>query len=250
MSKISTTIIVRNNEDIIERCLKSVAWTDEIIIADSGSTDQTLDICRKYHCKIVETPWLGFGQTKQLAEKHTSHEWVFSIDSDEVCSNTLKEEIQNTLSAPQDFAGFKIKRRTFYLNKPIKYCGWQNDYPLRLYRKSLGGFNSRNIHEFVEVKGDIGKIRALLLHHSYPTIEGHIEKINRYTTLGAQEAVQKGKTCSPFMAVLKGSFKFLKMFILQWGFLDGLAGFLLAKNSSFGVYLKYLKIYEFSCIDR
>jgi glycosyltransferase involved in cell wall biosynthesis len=244
MEKITATIITKNNEEIIERCLKSVTWTDEIVVVDSGSTDNTLEICEKYNCKVIRTPWLGFGKTKQLAEDNASNDWILSIDSDEICTPELKSRLLSILSDPDSMGGYRIKRRTFYLGKPIKYCGWQKDFPLRMYKKSVGGFNDREIHEFVELRGQAGKIKEQILHYSYPSISDHLQKIDRYTSLGAVEAISKGKTSSPLLAIMKGHLKFFKMFVMQRGFLDGPTGYILAKNSAFGVYLKYLKIFE------
>ena len=244
MEHLSVVIITKNNESIIEKCLQSVAWADEIVVIDSGSTDNTISICNKYNCKVIESDWLGFGRTKQLAVKYASHNWIFSIDSDEVCSKQLKEDITHKINSENNVAGYRIKRQTYYLNKPIRYCGWQNDYPLRLFRKDKGTFNSNEIHEFVEIEGQIENIRSLLLHYSFPTISSHIEKMNIYTSLSARVSFEKNKQSSLLTAILKGSFKFFKMYVLQLGFMDGMPGLILSKNSAFGVYMKYLKIYE------
>ncbi len=212
MEKVSAVIITKNNENIITNCLNSLHWADEIVIVDSGSTDKTLAICETFNCKIIKSPWLGFGKTKQLAVKNASHNWIFSIDSDEVCSEEFNKDIRKTLSSPQH-DGYHIKRRTFYLNKPIRFCGWQNDYPLRLFRKDKGDFNDRSIHEYVELKGSKGKIMALLYHHSFPTISSHLQKMNHYTDLGALEAYGKGKKSSPLSAVFnRGEGKSIHLF--------------------------------------
>ena len=243
-TKLSVVIITKNNEQIIRNCLESVKWADEIVIVDSGSVDQTIDICRQYQCKIVQSPWLGFGKTKQLAVANASYNWIFSIDTDETCSNELKEKIINIINSTYCKSGYKIKRRTYFLGKLIKYCGWQNDSPLRLFQKSSGNFNERDIHEYVVVDGEIEKIKELILHNSYPTLASFIVKMDYYTSLSAEEAYRRNKKSSPYIAILKCGFKFFKMYFLQLGFLDGIMGFLLAKNSAYGVLIKYLKIYE------
>jgi len=244
MEYLSVVIITKNNELIIEKCLQSVVWADEIIVVDSGSTDNTISICNKYKCKVIKSEWLGFGRTKQLAVKLASHSWVFSIDSDEVCSAKLKGDIIKLINNQNNVSGYRIKRQTYYLNKPIHYCGWQNDYPIRLFRKDKGTFNTNEIHEYVELDGEIKNITSLLLHFSFPTISSHLEKINTYSSLSAKVAFEKNKKSSLLAAILKGTFKFFKMFILQLGFMDGMTGLILSKNSAFGVYLKYIKIYE------
>ncbi|MGQ1945598.1 glycosyltransferase family 2 protein [Geofilum sp. OHC36d9] len=244
MEYLSVVIITKNNESIIEKCLQSVAWADEIVVIDSGSTDNTIGICNKYKCKVIKSDWLGFGRTKQLAVEHASHNWIFSIDSDEVCTKKLKEEIIQIINNENVVSGYRIKRQTYYLDKPIRYCGWQNDYPLRLFRRDKGTFNSNEIHEFVELEGEIKTIPSLLLHYSFPTISSHFEKMNKYSSLSAKVSFEKNKQSSLLSALLKGSFKFFKMYILQLGFMDGMTGLILSKNSAFGVYMKYIKIYE------
>jgi glycosyltransferase involved in cell wall biosynthesis len=243
MKKVSAVIITKNNEQTIQDCLTSILWADEIVIVDSGSTDKTIEICKSFNCKIVSTPWLGFGKTKQLAVNNASNEWIFSIDSDEVCSPALRDKIMSVLEN-SEYDGYTIKRTTFYLGKPIKYCGWQRDFPLRLFNKEKGTFNERPIHEYVELNGSIGRINSILYHYSFPTLSSHFQKMDSYTDLSAEEAYSEGKKSSIVAAVLNGVFKFIKMYFLKLGLLDGTAGFVLCKNSAFGVYLKHLKIYE------
>jgi glycosyltransferase involved in cell wall biosynthesis len=244
MQKISAVIITKNNESIIKDCLQSLLWTDEIVVVDSGSTDNTLAICKSFDCKIISSPWLGFGKTKQLAVNSTSNNWVFSLDSDEICSAALSEKIQQILSSKSPKVGYKIKRCTFFMGKAIKYSGWQKDYPLRLFQKQAGNFNDFDLHEFVEIKGETDRIKELIWHHSFPSISSYLNKIESYTTLGAKIAFKKGKKGSPLLALIKGLFKFFKMYILKRGFLDGMAGLMLAAFSGFGAAIKIIKLHE------
>jgi glycosyltransferase involved in cell wall biosynthesis len=240
---ISVTIITKNEQQNIERCLKSVQWADEIVVADSYSTDKTLEICRKFGCKIIETEWLGFGPVKRLAVDAASHNWIFSIDSDEQVSEQLKDRILTILKHPQ-FNGYRVKRVSYYLDKQIRYCGWDRDYQLRLFNRNSGNFNEKLVHEAVNIAGEVGRIEDPLFHYTYPTIQSHIEKMARYSKLGADQLANKGKSSSIFMAMLRGLAKFLKMYLLQRGFLDGKIGFVLCYNSAVGVYLKYLQLWE------
>jgi len=240
---ISVVIITKNEEPVIERCLQSVQWADEIVVVDNGSTDQTPQICRQYGCKVVESEWLGFGLTKQLAVNSATHNWIFSIDSDEVMSEELKDRILKILTEP-DQKGYRIKRISYYLGKRIKHCGWDRDYQLRLFNRNFGNFNDRIVHESVHIASDVGKIEEPLFHYTYPTIRSHIAKMNRYSELGAEQLFRKGKSASLGGAVIRGAVKFLKMYLLQRGFLDGRIGFLLSWNSALGVYLKYVKLWE------
>ena len=240
--KISATLITYNEEENIERCLKSLHWVDEIVVIDTYSQDSTIEICKKYNCNVVQTKWLGFGKTKQLAVDHAVNEWVLSIDSDEEVSELLAKRIKNILIDPNN-EGYKIKRNSFYLGKEIKHCGWNNDYPIRLFNKNCGRFNEKEVHESVLINGTKGTIEEPIFHYTYPTISKHISKINRYTDLALKESSQE-KKYSIFTSIILGFIKFFKMYFLQKGFLDGKAGFILSLNSAFGAYLKYIKMWK------
>jgi len=242
---ISAAIITKNEEHNIKRCLESLQWADEIIIVDSGSTDQTLTICNNYNCKIIQTEWLGFGRTKQLAVNSTSHDWVLSIDADEVITPELQSAITTLIQESTKADGYYIKRDSYYLQRKIKYSGWQSDYPLRLFNKQHGQFNDAPVHESVEMQSDnLSTIQAPLLHYPHPTITHHIQKINLYSTLGAEKLYKKGKRTSLPYALLSGGVKFIKMYLFKRGFLDGKEGLILALLSGFYSTLKYMKLWS------
>jgi len=241
---LSITIITKNEEQNIKRCLKSILWADEIVIVDSGSTDQTAPICESFGCKIIHTAWLGFGKTKQLAVQSATHDWVLSIDADEVITSELQAAIQSTLENPQA-DGYRIKRESYYLQRKIKHSGWQNDYPLRLFNKKQGQFNDAPVHETVVVQtNNLATIEAPLLHYPYPSIANHIQKINLYTSLGAEKLYKNSKRASLLYALLSGAVKFIKMYLLKQGILDGKEGFILALLSGFSSTLKYFKLWS------
>lgn len=243
-NRLSIAIITKNEELNIGRCLKSVSWADEIVVVDSGSTDKTIDISTEHSCKIIKTSWLGFAKTKQLAVDNCSNDWVLVLDADEVITEPLKIKIKSILQSPE-FSGYKIKRSSFYLGKLIRHCGWDKDYTLRLFEKSKGKFNEKLVHESVKIENDnVGTIEDVMLHYTYPTIDLHIAKMGMYSELGAKTLFNKGRRSGILNAVIRGTLKFLKMYIVKLGFLDGKTGFILCINSSFGVYLKYLKLWE------
>ena len=241
-NKLSATIITFNEEANIERCLKSLTWVDEIIVVDSYSEDKTLEICKKYDCKIIQTSWDGFGKTKKFAVDNASNDWILSVDSDEEVTESLRKEIEEILIDPK-YNGFNIKRKSFYLGREIKHCGWDKDFPLRLFNRKFGNFNNKEVHESVVLEGKKSRVHKLLLHFTYPTISSHINKMNRYSDLALLN-IEDSKNHSIFVSLALGINKFLKMYILQKGFLDGKIGFLLSFNSAFGVYLKYIKIWQ------
>jgi glycosyltransferase involved in cell wall biosynthesis len=245
MEKISAVIITKNEAKNIARCLESIKWADEILVLDNSSTDETVDICRQYNCTVhINETWEGFGKAKHKAVELSKYDWIFSIDADEQVSDELRTKIQEILEQPDPNIAFRIKRISFYLGKQIRYSGWQRDFTLRLFNRNTGNFNLKIIHEFVEVKGEIRTINEQLNHYSFPDLKTHINKMTHYSELFAEQSFQKNKKTSIFYAIIDGIGKFFKMYIFNLGFLDGKEGLILALNSAFGVYLKYLYLWE------
>jgi len=256
MHKLSTIIITKNEEHNIRRCLESVKWTDEVIIYDSGSQDNTINICKEYNCEIYNhNVWEGFGKAKHEAVCLAKNDWVFVIDADEECSEGLQKKILSILSSSDAINGvptnksdrlyaYTIKRNPFYLGKEIKHSGWQRDYTLRLFNRQYGNFNDKIVHEYVEVNTPIGRINEVLYHYTYPNIKTHLDKMLHYSRLNAEQLLQKRKKGSICSALFHAIGKFFKMYILNAGFLDGKVGFILAINSAFGVWIKYIYHWE------
>lgn len=240
---LSVVIITKNEASNLGRCLASVAWADDIVVLDSGSTDRTMEIAREHGARVLETPWLGFGKTKQLAVDAATHDWVFSIDADEVVTERLRREMGVILEKPRK-QGYRISRRSYYLGRLIRFSGWRSDAPLRLFNRLHGRFNEKIVHESVEMASKAGLIKAHMLHYTFPTISTHLAKIDNYSGLGAKQLLDKGKKVNLVSACFHGVVKFIKMYLLKLGFLDGKEGFVLAVISSFGVSLKYLRLWE------
>ncbi|ROL61836.1 glycosyltransferase family 2 protein, partial [Bacteroidetes/Chlorobi group bacterium ChocPot_Mid] len=210
MEKLSVTIITKNEELNIKKTLESVLWADEILILDSGSTDRTLEICRSFNCKILQTSWMGFGQTKKFAVDNAQFDWILSIDADEVVSPELKVRIQAILSEPQ-YNGYKINFQSFYLDKKIKYSGWKNGYKLRLFNRKYGNFNERILHEYVQLDSPIGIIHEPIFHFSYRTIAKHFDKMNNYSDLAAIQKYEKKSNSTIIGSIVRGILQFIKM---------------------------------------
>lgn len=242
-NKISAVIITKNEESNIERCLKSLHWVDEIVVVDSGSTDITLEICKRYNCTIVETEWLGYGKTKQLAVNSAANSWVLSIDADEEVSINSIQAIKDSIE-DHEYTGYKVQIKSFYLGRMINHSGWGNEFKLRIFNKKAGNYNDSEIHETVILKGEKAKLDVVFFHHTYPTLEKHLEKVNRYSSLQAKELFEMGKSYSILLIPIFVLNKFLSMYILKLGFWDGKEGFVLAYISAFGVFLKYTKLWK------
>ena len=241
---ISVAMITKNEEAVIRRCLASVSWADEIVVADTGSTDKTAAICRDLGCRVLEPGWHGFGRTKQMCVDQTSCNWVLSVDADEVVTDDLRDAILGLDLDAGNTAGYRIRRRTVYLGRSIRFSGWNRDFPLRLFHKGRGGFTRDSVHEQVLVRGEVGRVDAELLHHSYPDLGTHLRKMELYSDLGAEKLAARGRRCGVVKPVLRGLFKFVNMYLFNLGFLDGREGLVLAVVSAFGVSLKYFRLWE------
>ncbi|NOX19673.1 MAG: glycosyltransferase family 2 protein [Nitrospirae bacterium] len=238
---LSAIVITKNEEKNIKRCLSGLLWCDEIIVVDSGSTDNTLEIAKGFTDRIYVENWKGYGPQKQSALEKARGEWVFSIDADEVVTEALSEEIKKTVSDTTR-AGFYIPRKNFYKDKWLRHGGQYPDYVLRLFRRGSGRFSPSMVHEKVIIDGPCGRLKEPLLHYTFQDLSSLIDKINKYSSLSAKELFQAGRRCgalSPFMHFL--SF-FIRDYILRLGFLDGIEGFNVAFVKALGIYLKYAKL--------
>lgn len=246
---LSVIIITKNEENNIRACLDSIKWADEIIVLDSGSSDDTVSICREYTSRIYETDWPGFGQQKQRALMKATHDWVLSLDADEVVSEDLKHEIITAIST-DTVQGYEIPRLSRYCGREIKHGGWWPDYVLRLFRRQYGHFSDSVIHERVLVQGKVSKLTNYLRHNAYNNLEEVLAKVNHYSTLGAEMLYQQGKGASVWLAVLKGIWTFFRVYVIRVAFLDGAQGLMLSISNAEGTYYKYLKLYEKKLRDK
>ncbi len=241
--KLSVTIITKNEEAAIAACLVSVAWADEVVVVDSGSTDKTVEIC-KAHGVIVHstTQWHGFGPQKNIALNLASHDLVLSIDADECVSSALRAEIEQALSVNTNNVAYQIPRSSSYCGQFMRHSGWWPDYVLRLFPKSQSTFSDDIVHEHVIFKGKIKTLKNPLLHISYTSLEEVLDKTNRYSSDGATKLAARDKTASLSSAILHGIWAFMRTYFLRLGFLDGRMGFILAVSNAETTYYRYLKL--------
>ncbi len=247
MNRLSVIIITYNEEENIGDCLENVKWSDEIVIVDAFSSDRTVEIAREFTPRVFRNRWTDFSQQKNLALGKASNDWVLSIDADERVTPELKEEIINILNSPSPpFNGYYIARRSHYLGKWIKHCGWYPDYKLRLFLREKGKFNERMVHESVLVEGRKGRLKSCLDHYSYKNLSDHLSKIDKFTSLSAGEMFTKGKKGTTFDLLFRPPVKFINMYLIKKGFLDGIYGFIVCIIGSFYVFMKYLKLWLLS----
>jgi glycosyltransferase involved in cell wall biosynthesis len=245
--KLSVVIITKNEERNIERCLKSIVdVADEIIVVDSFSTDNTVALCEKYDVKVIQRKFDGYGSQKQFVTAQANFDYVLSLDADEELSNELKAsilEVKEKLS----YDCYSFNRRNFYCNKPIRFCGWYPDKKIRLFDKRKVNWNNREVHETVEIldRKQVLHLKGNLNHYRCGSIEEHQEKEKKYASMNADILIKNRKSVSCATPYLKGSFRFLKTYILKLGILDGYYGFMISKtlaNSSFSKYALARKI--------
>jgi glycosyltransferase involved in cell wall biosynthesis len=250
MPEISAIIITCNEEKNIRRCLSSLDWTDEIVVVDSGSTDNTKGIASEFTRRIWDIKWEGFGKAKNFAKDKASHQWILSVDADEAVTKDLKEEIQKTIKSHHSLDGYYIPRRSNFLGRWIRHGGWYPDYVLRLFKKEKAKFSHSPVHEKVEAGGKIGYLKNPIMHDTDPNFEHYLGKLNRYTSLGAEELFRKGRRAKVFDIVFRPLAVFFKMYFAKKGFLDGLSGFILAVSSAFHVFSKYVKLWHLGFVNR
>jgi len=240
--KLSVTIIARNEAEAIRDCLESVRWADQIVVLDSASSDGTADICREFGAQVWESEdWPGFGPQKNRALGHATGEWVLSLDADERVTPELRAEIERVLAAP-DADAYRMPRLSRYLTRYMRHSGWHPDYVLRLFRRGRARFSDDLVHERLIVEGSVGTLASPLLHEAFTSAEEVLEKVNRYSSAGAEMALRQGRRATLAGAVLRGLSAFVRTYLLKAGFLDGREGFMLAVSNAEGAYYRYLKL--------
>ena len=242
---LSAIVITRNNEATIARCIESLAFADEIVVLDSGSTDRTLEICRALGAKVDTTSdWPGHGPQKNRALERATGDWVISVDSDEWVTPELRAEIQRVIASGGARAGYALPRRSSFCGRIMKHSGWWPDYVLRLFRRDAGRFTDDHTHERLVVQGTAGKLREPLMHEAITDLDQMLVKMNAYSSASARTRYEQGRRASLFTAILHGAWTFVRTYILRLGFLDGREGFMLAVANAEGSYYRYVKLMQ------
>ncbi len=247
--QISCVIITKNEENDIEKCIKSAqSVVDEVVVVDSLSTDRTKEICLKLEVRFIEHAWEGMIEQKNWAVKQAKYHYILSLDADEILSDRL---VKSILEVKNNWThdGYYFNRLTNYCGKWIKHCGWYPDRKLRLWDSRKGKFTGFNPHDRFEmnVNSRIKYIKGDLLHYSYHNIDQHIKQANNFADVGAKTAYKNRKRSNLFLIFFKPSWKFARDYILKLGFLDGYYGFIISIISAHTTFLKYIKLKEIQC---
>jgi glycosyltransferase involved in cell wall biosynthesis len=248
---LSVAIITKNEEENISACLQSVAFAGQIVIVDSGSTDGTLRIAESFGCDIATEAWRGFGPQKQMAIDKCTFPWILVLDADERIPPETADIIRKIVKDEHMKAtGFRFPRKNFFQGRWIRHAGWWPDPVLRLFRKDAGRMTDAAVHEAVEVQGSVENLDVVIEHYTESKLDKILQKIDKYSTLGAQEAFAVGKTSSPWSAFFRAALTFLQDYFLRLGILDGRQGLTLAVTDSVNKYFKYAKLSELSRVRR
>ena len=243
MAKLSVIIIARNNAATLRRCLQSVAWADEIVLLDSGSSDNTMEIAREFTPHVHQTPdFPGHGPQKNRALDRATGEWILSLDSDEWATPALRAGIEAAMAAPGDKVAFAMPRRSSFCGRFMRHSGWWPDYVTRLWVRGTARFSEDHTHDRVIVKGRIGRLTKPVMHEAVTDLEQMLDKINMYSSSSAAMFHGGGRRASIFTAILHGWWAFVRTYFLRLGFLDGREGFMLAVINAENSYYRYAKL--------
>ena len=246
-----TALIPTYNEEAnIGECLASVSWCDEILVVDSFSTDRTVEIARQAGARILVHDYINSASQKNWAIPQALHEMVLVVDADERVTPELRREIETLLGEGPKADGYAIRRVNFFLGRQVRHGGWESDRVIRLFRRDRARYQQREVHAEVEAQGPVAQLSAPLLHYTFRSFAQYWPKIQRYSDWGASQAFREGRRAGFGSVLLRPAGRFLKMYLLRLGFLDGVHGLVLCMLSAFSVYLKYAKLWEMGLRSR
>jgi glycosyltransferase involved in cell wall biosynthesis len=242
---VSVVLITLNAARQLEACLASVStFADEIVLVDSGSTDNTTEIAEQFGAKVIQQRWLGFGAQKQFAVEQARNDWVLCLDADERVSGNLQASIIQLLATQPSHLAYRFPRCNKFLGRYLRHGEGYPDWSLRLFNRRFAHWSDDEVHEKVLVNGAVGQLSGDLLHDSAETIDSYLSKQNRYTSLAAEEALAKGKKATAIQLLLSPAVRFFKFYFLRQGFRDGIPGLVHILIGCFNSFCKYAKMLE------
>lgn len=242
--RLSAVVLTRNEAAVIERCLRALQWADEIVVVDSGSTDRTVEICSAIpEVRVVQQPFAGFAAQRNAGIDAARGEWILMVDADEVVPPALAAEIAAVVRRPGGPDGYWIPRLNLCFGRPLRHGGHYPDLPGRLCRRSRGRYTG-SVHETLEVAGSMGRLANHLVHHSFATIGDYLPKLDRYTTLEAEQLAAQGVRVGWGRVFLAPPALFVRTWMLRRGFHDGFAGYRMSALGAFYLFVRLLKTRE------
>lgn len=245
MAKISAYIIAYNEERNIGNAVKSVLWADEVVVVDSFSSDRTAEIAASLGARVVQIPFEGFGKLRTAAISSTQYEWVFSLDTDERCTDEARDEMRRLVASPDAKDAYYVPRRNVFMGRWIRHSGFYPDYRQpQLFRRNAMTFDEAMVHEGYTVNGQTAYMKNYIWQYPYRDLSQLIGKMERYSSLGAIKLHERGKSASMGKALVHGLSAFFKLYILKHGFMDGWPGFVIAFGNFEGTFWRYAKAVE------
>jgi glycosyltransferase involved in cell wall biosynthesis len=241
--KLTVTVITLNEAAHIEACLDSVAWADDRLVVDCGSTDGTPDRARAKGARVIVRDWPGYSAQKNFAAGEARHDWILSVDADERVTPELAAEIRGRLATDPVEAGFRIPRVTWHLGRWIRATDWYPDPQLRLYDRRRARWAPRRVHESVTADGLVGRLRHELQHYAYRDLAHHLATMDRYTTLAAEQMHADGRRTTLLDLVVHPAAAFLRNYVLRRGFTAGGPGFIISTMNAQYVFMKFAKLW-------
>jgi glycosyltransferase involved in cell wall biosynthesis len=241
---LSVVVITLNAERRLRTCLASVAWADDLVVVDAGSDDETVAIAREFTDRVVVRGWPGYAAQKNFALEQARGDFVLSLDADEEVLPELGEELRALLARPTPHAGWAVRRRNICWGAWVRHGGLYPDWQVRLVRRGRGRFADRAVHESLVVDGPVGRLRHDLRHWTYDSVAQWVERANRYTSLAAEDGGARGRRPGARALLLRPLGRFLAMYLVRAGFLDGRRGLLLAGLSAYYVFMRSAKVWE------
>lgn len=243
-SPLSVAVITQNEAENLPTCLESVAFAEQIVVVDSGSTDQSIDIARSFGAEIFIEPWRGgFGAQKQFALDRCRHRWILVLDADERIPPETAKVIKDIVTAALPAAaGYSFPRKNFFQGRWVKHAGWWPDRIVRLFQKDLGRMTEAIVHEAIAVNGPVKELDVPIEHYTESRLSALLLKIDKYSTLGAQEAFAAGRRSTAGSAMCRACATFMQDYLLRLGFLDGPQGLTLAMTDAVNKFFKYAKL--------
>lgn len=245
-----TVVIAAHNESAnIQPCLASVSWAAEAIVVENDSTDDTVEKARAVGATVISPPFTTIGHARNAGIEKARHPWILVLDADERCTPTLATELRKIASAESHCEAYRIPRRNFFLRREIRHGGWERDRPVRFFDRKLR-YDDKQVHEGIRPAGAVGETRGSLIHNTYASLDDYFEKLDRYSRGWAQQNFERRRRTGLWSVILRGRLRFVSMYLLRFGFLDGAHGLLLARLAEESVMAKYARLWEMTLRER
>ena len=239
---VSVVIAARNEAANIEACVASVRWAREVIVVENDSSDDTVGIARRAGATVMSHPFTTIGAQRNAAVERAVSDWILVVDADERGSPALGDEIRGVVASSEGCDAYRVPRRNFFLGREVRHGGWASDRPIRLFRSTLR-YNPSRVHEHVDVKGEIGELHEPLAHSTYTSLDDYFEKLDRYSRWWAEDRYELGQRAGPFAVVFRPPARFVSMYLLRGGWMDGGAGAVLCSLAAASVMAKYARLW-------